>query len=154
MFESNACRVKSALASKLPSLCYSSVLRLKLMECSGYPRLDYKHYCLENSSSYRGYIPQFIYGCGCWHELCRLQGSGSLSIIEALLPLEGACNNMVKCFWCGTENHAHLDVCHVCRRKLQWTTFFKGVLRPSVGCLLGSGAKEAHFKPVNRLRVA
>jgi hypothetical protein len=50
----------------------------------------------------------------------------------------GSVYNMVKCFWCGAENKRHQDSCCVCKRKLQWTTFFKGVLRPSVGCLLGS----------------
>ena len=46
--------------------------------------------------------------------------------------------NMVRCFWCGAENDRHQDTCCVCKRKMQWTTFFKGVLRPSVGCLLGA----------------
>ncbi|MCE5314285.1 MAG: hypothetical protein ABFD49_04260 [Armatimonadota bacterium] len=45
---------------------------------------------------------------------------------------------MVRCFWCGAENDRHHDVCCVCKRKLRWTTFFKGVLQPSVGCLLGA----------------
>jgi len=57
----------------------------------------------------------------------------------------GSVNNMVKCFWCGAENERHGERCCDCGRKLQWTTFFKGVLRPSVGCLLGS--KETQLPP-------
>jgi len=66
----------------------------------------------------------------------------------------GSVYNMVKCFWCGAENKRHQDTCCVCKRKLQWTTFFKGVLRPSVGCLLGSDHEAAAAKHGARLRLA
>lgn len=62
--------------------------------------------------------------------------------------------NMVKCFWCGAENDRHQDECHVCKRKLQWTTFFKGVLRPSVGCLLGTRTSNEVDRHVARIKVA
>lgn len=45
---------------------------------------------------------------------------------------------MMKCFWCGAENRKDQTACDKCGRKLLWTMFFRGVLRPSVGCLLGS----------------
>gem|GEM_PF-1410373 len=61
---------------------------------------------------------------------------------------------MVKCFWCGAENKRHQDTCCVCKRKLQWTTFFKGVLRPSVGCLLGSDSHRTTAKEAARFRMA
>ena len=60
---------------------------------------------------------------------------------------------MVKCFWCGAENDRHQDACCVCKRKLQWTTFFKGVLRPSVGCLLGDHPRIVHEKGATQLRL-
>lgn len=60
---------------------------------------------------------------------------------------------MVKCFWCGAENERHQEACFVCKRKLQWTTFFEGVLRPSVGCLMGQ-RHVAVAKPTPRLRLA
>ncbi len=66
----------------------------------------------------------------------------------------GSVFNMVKCFWCGAENKQHQDTCCVCKRKLQWTTFFNGVLRPSVGCLLGSDHADAAAKQAARLRLA
>lgn len=50
----------------------------------------------------------------------------------------GSVNKVLKCFWCGAENDRHQDTCCVCKRKMQWTTFFKGVLRPSVGSLAGA----------------
>ncbi|MCE5323472.1 hypothetical protein LLG46_09195 [bacterium] len=61
---------------------------------------------------------------------------------------------MVKCFWCGAENSKHQDVCCVCKRKLQWTAFFKGVLHPSVGCLMGAKAYSGEHKPASDLRLA
>lgn len=66
----------------------------------------------------------------------------------------GGAYNMVKCFWCGADNERHQEECCVCKRKLQWTTFFKGVLRPSVGCLLGTRPSNVTDKHVARLKVA
>jgi hypothetical protein len=66
----------------------------------------------------------------------------------------GSVNKMVKCFWCGAENERHQETCCVCHRKLQWTTFFKGVLRPSAGCLVGAHQKTISPKPTVRLRMA
>lgn len=45
---------------------------------------------------------------------------------------------MVKCFWCGAENGKDQLICAECSRKLVWTVFFRGLLRPSIGCLLGA----------------
>ena len=59
---------------------------------------------------------------------------------------------MVKCFWCGAENEKHQDICCVCKRKLQWTTFFVRVLRPSVGCLLGLTNSPTHSDPPAKSR--
>lgn len=62
---------------------------------------------------------------------------------------------MLKCFWCGAENEKHQDICCVCHRKIQWTTFFKGVLRPSVGSLVGAtAAKPDADKSLAVLRLA
>lgn len=48
----------------------------------------------------------------------------------------------VKCFWCGAMNDEMSDFCCTCKRKLNWSNFFKAVLRPSVGYLMGDeGAK-------------
>ena len=49
---------------------------------------------------------------------------------------------MIKCFWCGAANDGGVSVCENCKRDLQWSRFFRAVLRPSVGCLLGNGAME------------
>jgi hypothetical protein len=49
---------------------------------------------------------------------------------------------MVKCFWCGAINDRKTDVCCSCKRKMEWSHFFKTLLKPSVGCLLGSEASE------------
>lgn len=61
---------------------------------------------------------------------------------------------MVRCFWCGAENDRHQDTCCVCKRKMQWTTFFKAVLRPSVGCLLGASPKMNAEKSLSSYRLA
>jgi hypothetical protein len=44
----------------------------------------------------------------------------------------------IKCFWCGAINDKAEDFCCSCRRKLQWSNFLKALVRPSVGCLLGT----------------
>ncbi len=51
---------------------------------------------------------------------------------------------MLKCFWCGTINEKHTDVCCSCKRKLEWSHFFKALLKPSVGCLLGNEDMHEH----------
>jgi len=61
---------------------------------------------------------------------------------------------MVKCFWCGAENDRHHDSCSVCKRKLQWTAFFNGMLRPSVGCLVRERSTGGDQQHVPRLRMA
>ncbi|MCE5199766.1 MAG: hypothetical protein ABFD54_06040 [Armatimonadota bacterium] len=61
---------------------------------------------------------------------------------------------MVKCFWCGSENDQRHEVCCVCKRKLRWTTFFKGVLQPTVGCLLGTRLSNVDHKHAEGLRIA
>jgi hypothetical protein len=61
---------------------------------------------------------------------------------------------VLKCFWCGAENDKHQDTCCVCKRKIQWTTFFKGVLRPSVGSLLGATAKPDQERAYTAARLA
>lgn len=63
-------------------------------------------------------------------------------------------NTVLKCFWCGAENDKHQDTCCVCKRKMQWTTFFKGVLRPSVGSLAGVSARADQEKTYPALRIA
>jgi hypothetical protein len=40
---------------------------------------------------------------------------------------------MDKCYWCGAENDKSLDICHVCRRKLEWSHVIKALLKPSHG---------------------
>lgn len=41
-----------------------------------------------------------------------------------------------KCFWCGATNDKSSDCCSICGRKLQWSNFFKAMLRPSVSHLV------------------
>ncbi len=53
-----------------------------------------------------------------------------------------------KCFWCGAENKTDSDICDTCGRKLQWSVFFKALLRPSVGCLLGKQKVKCEEKIV------
>jgi hypothetical protein len=48
----------------------------------------------------------------------------------------------VKCFWCGSINEKHADFCTTCNRKMQWSNFFKAVLRPTMGCLMGEEHSE------------
>ena len=45
---------------------------------------------------------------------------------------------LVKCFWCGADNDRETEECSSCGRNTQWSNFFKALLRPSVGYLLGS----------------
>ncbi|MFQ3548269.1 MAG: hypothetical protein SNJ70_00785 [Armatimonadota bacterium] len=45
---------------------------------------------------------------------------------------------MVKCFWCGAEQDRHQETCTVCKRKLEWSRFFIGMLKPSMGFLFGN----------------
>lgn len=47
---------------------------------------------------------------------------------------------MIKCFWCGCMNAKGSSACCNCKRDMQWSNFFRGLLRPSVGCLLGGPA--------------
>ena len=61
---------------------------------------------------------------------------------------------MVKCFWCGAENDRRSHSCHVCKRKLQWTAFFNGMLRPSAGCLVGARPTGVDQQHLPRLRMA
>ena len=74
-------------------------------------------------------------------------------MFQRAITFGGSVYNMVKCFWCGAENEKHQEACCVCKRKLQWTTFFNGVLRPSVGCLLGTDKTVSDSKS-ERLKVA
>jgi hypothetical protein len=55
---------------------------------------------------------------------------------------------MVKCFWCGAINEKKTDTCCSCGRKMEWSNFFKALLKPSVGCLLGHDAEEEHAELV------
>jgi len=63
-----------------------------------------------------------------WHNYCS--GFGGCCILEGSLKMT------VKCFWCGASNDKASDYCGTCGRKLQWSSFFNALLRPSVGCLV------------------
>jgi len=82
----------------------------------------------------------------CSTNLRRRQRVGS-SYSYAYSSSEGA--HIMKCFWCGKFNSLHTQQCGGCGRDMNWSRFFRRVLRPSVGVLLGP-ARTTQEKPVNR----
>jgi len=55
-----------------------------------------------------------------------------------------------KCFWCGATNEKDRHTCGQCGRDLQWSSFFKALLKPSVGCLLGKDEPGVAVRPTSR----